>query len=73
MATEWEHQNMRMTINDYIEHIHDIENVKVKIILELWNYFPSLFSSMVTLMCSNSKYYTNDVFIIENSSYSYSE
>lgn len=30
MATEWEHQKMRMTINDYIEHIHDIDGVKVR-------------------------------------------
>lgn len=29
MATEWEHQKMRMTINDYIEHIDDIDGVKV--------------------------------------------
>lgn len=32
MATEWEHQRMRMQINDYIEHIRDIEAVRVIIL-----------------------------------------
>lgn len=29
MVTEWEHRRLRMTINDIIEQIKDIESVKV--------------------------------------------
>lgn len=42
MATEWEHQKMRMQINDYVEQIKDVDGVKVAKITELFNQTISL-------------------------------